>query len=121
MIIRILRARVRKERAYEFRERALEKLAAARRVEGLIDARLMTQAGPVDHEFVFISRWPSMEPLYAWAGGKDLLARPIYFAGLEDYLVEFDIQHYVELEPDRIPSAPATPPEKLRRAVPPSR
>ncbi len=100
MIVRILRARVRKEHAYDFRVRALEKLVAARKVEGIIDARLVTQAGPVDHEFVFITRWPGMDPLYAWAGGRDLLARPVYFAGLDEYLEAFDIQHYVEVEPD---------------------
>ncbi|HEX7473620.1 MAG TPA: antibiotic biosynthesis monooxygenase [Candidatus Limnocylindrales bacterium] len=99
MIVRILRTRVRKERAHQVRERALAKLEAARRVDGLLDARLMAQAGPVDHAFVFISRWVSMDPLYGWAGGKDLLARPIYFAGLEDFLLEFDIQHYLEIEP----------------------
>jgi heme-degrading monooxygenase HmoA len=98
MIVRILRARVRKERAYDFRERALEKLHAVRQVDGVIDARLMTQAGPVDHEFIFITRWPSMDPLYAWAGSRDLLARPVYFADLAEYLDEFDIQHYVEVE-----------------------
>ena len=100
MIVRILRARVRAEHAYEFRERALAKLLAARNVEGIIDARLVTQAGPLDHEFVFISRWPSMDSLYAWAGSKDLLARPVFFAGLEGFLDSFDIQHYVEVEPD---------------------
>jgi heme-degrading monooxygenase HmoA len=99
MITRVLRARVRKERAYDFRARALEKLEAARKVDGIIDARLMTQAGPVDHEFLFITRWPSMDPIYAWTGGKDLLARPVFFADLEEYLDEFDIQHYVEVEP----------------------
>jgi antibiotic biosynthesis monooxygenase (ABM) superfamily enzyme len=98
MIVRILRARVRAERAYRFRERAPQKLTAARKVDGLIDAQLMTQAGPFDHEFVFITRWPSMEPLYAWAGGVDLLAKLIYFQDLEDMLVDFEIQHYVDVE-----------------------
>ena len=98
MIIRILRARVRSERTFEFRGRALEKLVAARAVDGLIDAQLVTQAGPAEHEFLFITRWPSMDPLYAWAGGKDLLAKPIYFSGLDEYLVDFDIQHYVDVE-----------------------
>ena len=98
MIVRILRARVLPEQAYRFREQALAKLVDVRKVEGLIDAQLVTQAGSSDHEFVFITRWPSMEPLYAWAGDKDLLARPIYFSGLEDFLVSFDIQHYVGVD-----------------------
>jgi hypothetical protein len=29
---------------------------------------------------------------------RDLLARPIYFDGLEKVLVDFDIQHYVDPE-----------------------
>ena len=98
MIVRILRARVLPEQAYRFREQALAKLADVRQVDGLIDAQLVTQAGTADHEFVFITRWPSMDPLYTWAGGKDLLARPIYFDGLEDSLVAFDIQHFVDVE-----------------------
>ena len=98
MIVRILRARVLPDRAYRFRERALAKLADVRKVDGLIDAQLITQAGSADHEFVFITRWPTMESLYAWAGGKDLLAKPIYFSGLDDDIVAFDIQHYVDLE-----------------------
>ena len=100
MIVRILRARVPTDRAYRFRAQALLKLAAVRKIEGVVDAHLATQAGSTEHEFVFISRWRSMEPLYAWAGGKDLLARPIYFAELEDDLVSFEIQHYVDLEID---------------------
>jgi heme-degrading monooxygenase HmoA len=100
MIVRILRARVRTEHAYEFRKRALAKLVAARKVDGIIDARLVTQAGAVDHEFVFITSWPSMDPLYAWAGSRDLLARPVFFAGLDEFLDAFDIQHYVEVDPD---------------------
>lgn len=98
MIIRILRARVRSDHAYQFRERALEKLTDVRKIDGLVDAQLVTQTGSSAHEFVFITRWPSMEPLYAWAGGKDLLAKPIYFSDLEEFLVDFDIQHYVDVE-----------------------
>ena len=58
----------------------------------------MTQAGPFDHEFAFITRRPSMEPLYAWAGGVGLLAKPIYFQDLEVMLVGFEIQHDVHVQ-----------------------
>ncbi|HLY14450.1 MAG TPA: antibiotic biosynthesis monooxygenase family protein [Candidatus Limnocylindrales bacterium] len=98
MVIRILRTRVRPERVPEFRERALAKVADARRVPGVIDVHLGNQAEGTSERYVFISRWASIEALYAWAGGRDLLARPIYFEGLEDALLEFDIQHYVDVE-----------------------
>jgi heme-degrading monooxygenase HmoA len=99
MVIRILRARVKPDRVPEFWERALTKVAAARRVPGIIDVHLGNQAEGSGHQFVFISRWQSIEALYAWAGGHDLLARPIFFQGLEDALLEVDIQHYLDVEP----------------------
>jgi hypothetical protein len=43
---------------------------------------------------------------------RDLLARPICFDGLENVLVDFDIQHYVDVEatdqglPGRVPRLP---------------
>ena len=99
MVIRILRARVKPERVPEFRERALAKMADARRAPGVIDVHLGNQAEGSGHQFVFISRWASIDALYTWAGGHDLLARPIYFEGLEDALLEFEIQHYLDVEP----------------------
>lgn len=98
MVIRILRTRVRPDRAYDFRERALTKAADARQVPGVIDVHVGHQANSGGYQFVFISRWESIDALYAWAGGRDLLARPIYFEGMEDALLEFDIQHYVDVE-----------------------
>jgi antibiotic biosynthesis monooxygenase (ABM) superfamily enzyme len=98
MVIRILRTRVKPERVPEFWERAMIKVADARRVPGVIDVLLGNQAEGSGHQFVFISRWESMDALYAWAGGGDLLARPVYFEGLEDALLEFDIQHYLDVE-----------------------
>lgn len=98
MVIRILRTSVRPDRAYEFRERALAKAADARKVPGVIDVHVGNQADGTGYQYVFISRWESIEALYAWAGGRDLLARPIYFEDLDEALVGFDIQHYVDVE-----------------------
>jgi len=98
MVIRILRTRVQPDSAHDFRARALLKAADARKVPGVIDVHVGNQADGAGYEFIFISRWQSMEALYAWAGGKDLLARPIYFDGLDDALIQFDIQHYIDLE-----------------------
>lgn len=98
VVIRILRTRVRPERALDFRERALVKAADARKVPGVIDVHLGNQADSRGYEYVFISRWESIDALYAWAGGRDLLARPIYFEDLDDALLDFDIQHYVDVE-----------------------
>jgi len=98
MVIRILRTRVKPDRVPEFWERAMTKVADARQVPGVIDVHLGNQAEGSGHQFVFISRWESIDALYAWAGGRDLLARPIYFEGLEDALLEFDIQHYLDVE-----------------------
>lgn len=98
MVIRILRTRVRPDAVPEFRERAMAKVADARLVPGIIDVHLGNQANGSGYEFVFISRWETIDALYAWAGGSNLLARPIYFDGLEDALIEFDIQHYLDTE-----------------------
>ncbi len=98
MVIRILRTRVRPASVPEFRVRALAKVADARKVPGVVDVHLGNQADGNGYEFVFISRWQTVDALYAWAGGQDLLARPIYFDGLEESIVEFDIQHYIDVE-----------------------
>ena len=98
MVIRILRTRVRPDAVHLFRERAIAKAVDARKVPGSIDVHVGQQADGSAYEFVFVSRWESMAALYAWAGGRDLLARPVYFDVLEDALIDFDIQHYVDLE-----------------------
>jgi heme-degrading monooxygenase HmoA len=98
MVIRILRTRVRPASVPEFRLRALAKVADARKVPGVVDVHLGNQADGNGYEFVFISRWQTVDALYAWAGGRDLLARPIYFDGLEESIVEFEIQHYIDVE-----------------------
>jgi heme-degrading monooxygenase HmoA len=98
MVIRILRTRVEGDAVGDFRKRALAKMADARKVDGVIDVHVAHQADGTGYQFVFISRWKTIEALYAWAGGRNLLARPIYFDGLEDALIDFDIQHYVDVE-----------------------
>ena len=98
MVIRILRTLVEAESVPEFKSRILRKVAAAREVEGVLDVHVGSQADADGYRFIFMTRWESMDALYAWAGGSDLLARPIYFDGLEDALVEFDIQHYIDIE-----------------------
>jgi heme-degrading monooxygenase HmoA len=98
MVIRILRTRVQPASVPEFRVRALAKVADARKVPGVVDVHLGNQADGNGYEFVFISRWQNIDALYTWAGGRDLLARPIYFEGLEESIVEFEIQHYIDVE-----------------------
>ena len=98
MVIRVMRTTVKARAVPEFRTRILTKVADARRVEGVIDVHVGSQADAAGYTFIFVSRWESMDALYAWAGGPGLLARPIYFDGLEDSLLEFDIQHYVDIE-----------------------
>jgi heme-degrading monooxygenase HmoA len=98
MVIRILRIRVQPASVPEFRLRALAKVADARKVPGVVDVHLGNQADGNGYEFMFISRWQTIDALYAWAGGRDLLARPIYFDGLEESIVEFEIQHYIDVE-----------------------
>lgn len=98
VVIRILRTRVEPNAVGTFRERAKAKVADARKVPGVIDVHLGNQADGQSYEFVFISRWATVDALYAWAGGRDLLERPIYFDGLEESMLEFEIQHYIELD-----------------------
>jgi quinol monooxygenase YgiN len=98
MVIRIMRTQVKAEAVHEFRTRIMTKVADARNVDGVIDVHVGSQADATGSLFVFVSRWESMAALYTWAGGPDLLARPIYFDGLEDALIDFDIQHYVDIE-----------------------
>lgn len=99
MVIRIERTRVHRDSLHAFRIRAMAKVADARKVGGAIDAHLGSQAdGTGYQQFVCITRWQTMDALYAWTGGRDLLARPIYFDGLEDALLDFDVQHYIDSE-----------------------
>jgi heme-degrading monooxygenase HmoA len=98
MVIRVLRTRVRPDSVHRFRERAIAKAVDARKVPGAIDVHVGQQADGAGYQFVFVSRWASIDALYAWAGGRDLLATPIYFDGLEDAMTDFDIQHYIDLE-----------------------
>jgi hypothetical protein len=36
-----------------------------------------------------------MESIYAWVGGRDLVATPRLFHGLERFLDGYDVQHYI--------------------------
>jgi heme-degrading monooxygenase HmoA len=67
---------------------------------GLIESHLARRMGPEGDRFLITTHWPDWETLHAWAPGE--LERPWGFDELLPYLVEWEIEHFEEIEaPER--------------------
>jgi hypothetical protein len=50
-------------------------------------------------EIVMVTVWASIEALYAWVGGRDLLGTPfVYGSDAPDVFATYDVQHYESMD-----------------------
>ena len=99
LIIRVLRGRVDADRVDYLHDRVRRALADACPDHGCTWAHMGRQVhGDRSEEIVMVTVWSSMDALYSWVGGVDLLGTPIQGGDVEvfDY---YDVQHYETLEP----------------------
>lgn len=98
MIVRVLKATVRSERAAEVNARLRQQLPILRAQPGLVYAKLARQAGPTHEEIILIEEWRNMTSLYAWAGPH--LTMPRLLPGTEDLVDRVEVTHYEALDVD---------------------
>jgi heme-degrading monooxygenase HmoA len=106
MIVRVLTARVRSERAAAFNHKLRQQLPLLREQPGLVYVKLARRLGPNDEqEVVLFEEWRDTASLYGWTGAE--LTKPRLLPGTEDLVDHLDVTHYealdVDLGPDTHP------------------
>jgi len=124
LIVRVLRGRVRAGRLDLFRERAGPALGRVREHDGCVFAQVARQAnGDGSADIVVVSAWASLDALYDWVGGTDLLDFTVVAGRLDDLLDHIDIQHYEAIDVVGEAASPAgelpeVPGQAAREALP---
>ena len=100
MIVRVLTARVRTERAAAFNAMLRQQLPILREQPGLVYVKLARQVGPTHEEVVLFEEWRDSAALYGWAG--PVITKPRLLPGSEDLVDELKVAHYeaLDIDPD---------------------
>jgi heme-degrading monooxygenase HmoA len=101
MIVRVLTARVRADRAAAANARFRQQLQVLREQPGLVYVKLARQVGPAHEEIVLFEEWRDTAALYAWAG--PLITKARLLPGTEDLVDDVRIAHYEALDVDPDP------------------
>jgi len=98
MIVRVLTARVRSERAGAADSGSRQQLPILREQPGLVYVKLARNVGPTHEEIVLFEEWRDTAALYAWAGQE--IIRPRLLPGTEELVDDLVIAHYEALDVD---------------------
>ncbi len=100
MIVRVLTATVKAERAATFNALLRQQLPVLRECDGLRYVKLARRLNGATEEIVLFEEWREPRALYAWAGIE--LDRPRLLPGAEDMVDTLSIAHYeaLDIEPD---------------------
>lgn len=100
MILRVLTATVRQERAATFNELMRQQLPILRDQPGLVWVKLARRLQGATEEVILVEEWRDTTSLYGWTGPE--LTRPRLLPGAEDLVVDLRIAHYeaLDTEPD---------------------
>jgi hypothetical protein len=98
MIVRVVTARVRTERAAAFNSKLLQQLPILREQPGLVYVKLARQAQEEDEVVLLFEEWRDTASLYGWAG--PLTNRPRFLPTTEDRLDDVSVEHYEALDVD---------------------
>ena len=96
MIVRVLTATVRTERASTFDALMREQLSSLRTQPGLVYVKLARRIRDGLEEVLLFEEWRDTAALYAWAGPE--LTRPRLMPGSEELLDEVRVAHYEALD-----------------------
>jgi hypothetical protein len=108
MIVRVLTARVRAERAAAFNSRLRQQLPVLREQPGLVYAKLARKVDSDGEDVVLFEEWRDTGALYAWAG--PLITKPRLLPGTEDLVDRIEVNHYEALDMD--PQDEGVPPPR---------
>ena len=100
MIVRVLTATVRAERAAAFNTMLRKQLPILREQPGLVYVKLARQVGPTHEEVVLFEEWRDTAALYNWAG--PVITKPRLLPGTEELVDELKVAHYeaLDIDPD---------------------
>jgi len=100
MIVRVLTARVRAERAAAFNTMLRQQLPILREQPGLVYVKLARQVGPTHEEVLLFEEWRDTAALYGWAG--PVITKPRLLPGTEELVDELKVSHYeaLDIDPD---------------------
>jgi antibiotic biosynthesis monooxygenase (ABM) superfamily enzyme len=101
MIVRVLTATLKAERAGVFNELMREQMPILREYPGLRYAKLSRRILGSEQEVVLFEEWKDAASLYAWAGPD--LDKPRLLPGAEDLVLDLRVAHYEALDMDPEP------------------
>jgi heme-degrading monooxygenase HmoA len=96
MIVRLVTATVKAERAGAFNELMRQQLPSLRRSPGLVYAKLARRMNGDAQEVMLYEEWRDTPSLYRWTGPD--LTRPRLVAGAEELADSVTIVHYEALD-----------------------
>lgn len=98
MIVRVLTARVRTDRAAAFNSKLRQQLPILREQPGLVYAKLARKVDPDGETVVLFEEWRDTNALYGWAG--PLITKARLLPGTEDLVERLEVDHYEALDMD---------------------
>ena len=98
MILRVLTATVKQERAGTFNDLMRRQLPVLREHEGLVWVKLARRIIGRDEEVILVEEWRDATALYGWTGPA--LDKPRLLPGAEELVSDLRISHYEALDID---------------------
>jgi antibiotic biosynthesis monooxygenase (ABM) superfamily enzyme len=98
MIVRIVTATVRTDRAGSFNALMRAQLPILREHPGLVYVKLARRVVGDDEEVLLYEEWRDTTSLYGWAGRE--IARPRLIPGAEELVTDVTVAHYEALDID---------------------
>ncbi len=96
MIVRVLTATVRTERAGLFDALMREQLSSLRTQDGLVYAKLARRIRNGFEEVLLFEEWRDTSALYRWAGPE--LTKPVLMPGSQELVEDVRVTHYEALD-----------------------
>ena len=104
MIVRVLAATIKSERAGVFNELMRTQLPILREYPGLRYVKLCRRILSGEQEVLLFEEWQDTASLYNWAGPD--LDRPRLLPGAEELVTDLRVAHYEALDMDTEPDDP---------------
>ena len=101
MIVRVLSATLKAERAGIFNELMREQLPILRDYPGLRYVKLCRRIRGGEQDVLLFEEWADAESLYGWAGPD--LDKPRLLPGAEELVLDLQVSHYEALDMDPAP------------------
>ncbi|MEX1170635.1 MAG: antibiotic biosynthesis monooxygenase [Chloroflexota bacterium] len=98
MIVRVVTARVRSDRAAAFNSMLRQQLPILREQRGLVYTKLVRQVDADGENVLLFEEWRDTAALYAWAGPE--ITKPRLLPGAEELVERVEVDHYEALDMD---------------------